>query len=574
MDPLLAFLKLLRTSLLVQLRETFAQSTLHGVRFITERGRPFWERFCWFCMVSISTVTTLIIIFNLWERFQTKPTITGPDTGSRNNWTIFPTVLVCPMDVLEVVRGEKVMALLDPLANYTEVEPMVEALAGISYWNMVTLEDVGFLDGKVKNVRSFVFYVGAACADVLSKCWFRGMEMDCCSQFRAVFSEVGFCYGFNAKFYDTMAQWERSTDLNYLYETDKKWGLTIQPSRPSNIYLHSHNEISGLEFQPLTQWEDGFGIGILISMKETYTTEDARQLSVGQRKCIFPNEVKPKYYRDDYTFSGCMKECRMQKCLKYCRCIPPFYAPTVSLPFCTVKQLTCLDKYKANITSIRGCQDCELACHNMVFDVEKYSKSVTNVTKDEVVTIEYLTWPIIRYKREVLFGWVDLLVSFGGIAGLFLGFSLLSGVEIVYFFTMRAWCMLYKNRDELVAIEQQKLKQSQNRYDLSIKAGLRHRIRPKLSALARSPLESQPEDATKRSFNSRHVITVGLIEQDFEAVKVPNNRGLILAEPTKRYISRSDRIANLARPNQFRSNLKVPYSEENSNGMLYNGYLP
>lgn len=72
------------------------------------------------------------------------------------------------------------------------------------------------------------------------------------------------------------------------------------------------------------------------------------------------------------------------------------------------------------------------------------------------MNIEYLTWPIIRYKREVLFGWVDLLVSFGGIAGLFLGFSLLSGVEIVYYFTMRACCMVYKNRDVLYAVEDER----------------------------------------------------------------------------------------------------------------------
>lgn len=66
------------------------------------------------------------------------------------------------------------------------------------------------------------------------------------------------------------------------------------------------------------------------------------------------------------------------------------------------------------------------------------------------MNIEYLTWPIIRYKREVLFGWVDLLVSFGGIAGLFLGFSLLSGVELVYYFTLRAFCMLHKNRVNII----------------------------------------------------------------------------------------------------------------------------
>jgi len=65
------------------------------------------------------------------------------------------------------------------------------------------------------------------------------------------------------------------------------------------------------------------------------------------------------------------------------------------------------------------------------------------------VLVEFLTWPIIRYKREVLFGWVDLLVSFGGIASLFLGFSLLSGVEIIYYFTLRACCMVYKNRVRL-----------------------------------------------------------------------------------------------------------------------------
>jgi Amiloride-sensitive sodium channel len=73
-------------------------------------------------------------------------------------------------------------------------------------------------------------------------------------------------------------------------------------------------------------------------------------------------------------------------------------------------------------------------------------KSDSSKEDESYVNIEYLTWPIIRYKREVLFGWVDLLVSFGGIAGLFLGFSLLSGVEIIYYFTMRAFCMLYKNR--------------------------------------------------------------------------------------------------------------------------------
>lgn len=81
--------------------------------------------------------------------------------------------------------------------------------------------------------------------------------------------------------------------------------------------------------------------------------------------------------------------------------------------------------------------------------LRKLNGTVSELRKFTFVNVEFLSWPIIRYKREVLFGVVDLLVSFGGIAGLFLGFSLLSAVEIVYYFTMRAGCMFVKNRVKL-----------------------------------------------------------------------------------------------------------------------------
>jgi hypothetical protein len=42
-----------------------------------------------------------------------------------------------------------------------------------------------------------------------------------------------------------------------------------------------------------------------------------------------------------------------------------------------------------------------------------YSMKTESGKDDEsYINIEYLTWPIIRYKREVLFGWVDLLGKF------------------------------------------------------------------------------------------------------------------------------------------------------------------
>lgn len=49
----------------------------------------------WFACVSIGTIATSVIIFNLWEKFQTNPTITGLDTDF-HNWEVpFPAITVC-----------------------------------------------------------------------------------------------------------------------------------------------------------------------------------------------------------------------------------------------------------------------------------------------------------------------------------------------------------------------------------------------------------------------------------------------------------------------------------------------
>jgi hypothetical protein len=53
-----------------------------------------------------------------------------------------------------------------------------------------------------------------------------------------------------------------------------------------------------------------------------------------------------------------------------------------------------------------------------------------------------LRWAVEKYsqtrlKRVVIYNFEDLLVSFGGTTGLFLGCSIISIVEICYFFTLR-----------------------------------------------------------------------------------------------------------------------------------------
>ena len=67
-----------------------------------------------------------------------------------------------------------------------------------------------------------------------------------------------------------------------------------------------------------------------------------------------------------------MKECRLDKTLHFCGCIPPFYASSKkTLEYCGIDELDCLVKHKENITDINTCNHCELSCTNTVFEVEK-----------------------------------------------------------------------------------------------------------------------------------------------------------------------------------------------------------
>uniref|UniRef100_A0A336MSG0 CSON005221 protein n=1 Tax=Culicoides sonorensis TaxID=179676 RepID=A0A336MSG0_CULSO len=410
---------LIQHSYLHQTKEFFSNSTLHGVRYIAEEGRPFRERFMWFCFILTGIIAAIVIILDLWKKFQTNPTITGLDTDFHNQLLVFPTVMVCPLKPFDADAVQEVAEKnfgVEPEMNNTKYNDFLERIPRLSYRTMEhfyeALSNISDEEAvKKANFRQIAFMTAISCNNTFTSCKYKDEDIDCCEYFKPMYSENGFCYIFNGKYKDTFEKEEAITEQYSLLETDKKWGLKFVPAVLSEVYLHSYQECSGHDFKPNVVWEPNFAVELLISMKQTYTTDQARQLTIAQRKCIFDDERTMKYRQEQYTFTECMRECRIRNSMN----------------------------------------------------------AVTDQKMKDFINIEYLTWPIIRYKREVLFGWVDLLVSFGGIAGLFLGFSLLSLVEIVYYFTLRVCCMMYKNRSELYEIIDEKKGKKVPTYDLDWK---------------------------------------------------------------------------------------------------------
>lgn len=171
----------------------------------------------------------------------------------------------------------------------------------------------------------------------------------------------------------------KNENMFEIFETEKSWSLELELNVPVMFYLHSVREVFSYDARAQFSYEPANTVDLLISMKETYTTEDANQLSITQRRCIFPEEKEMNFHQEKdeaYSLTACMKECRMKLAIRFCQCIPPFYAPKNSkYQYCTLDDMAKFIRYISNITDITKCLHCELSCHSTVYDIEKFSKA-------------------------------------------------------------------------------------------------------------------------------------------------------------------------------------------------------
>ena len=167
------------------------------------------------------------------------------------------------------------------------------------------------------------------------------------------------------------------------------------------------------------------GSEIKFQFIKTSTNAAVRYLFLNQRQCTFDDESN--------SYVNCEISCLIEKILSFCSCVPWFLATNASQE-CQPNQYSCLVKFHKTWSPI-NC-DCYLPCdqtsYNIIVIDRKWERTQINISLD--------SWPNFLYKRETTFGWVDLVVSFGSIAGCFLGYSLLTSFELLYYFTLRTYC--------------------------------------------------------------------------------------------------------------------------------------
>ncbi|KRT82197.1 ion channel [Oryctes borbonicus] len=183
---------------------------------------------------------------------------------------------------------------------------------------------------------------------------------------------------------------------------------------------------------------------------------DLKYLKDVTRLCWFHNEGNLKW-TGIYDHLTCFNECKAEYIFKICDCIPFFYAFKGDEKICTFKDISCLihnrslfnnvlltsnreegNNFAPTVESITGTRFCYClpSCDDVLYVLHKDKKvdmKLQNTTTCDLFVYFNNVSGILRL-RTVHVTWDTLLAIIGGLFGLCMGGSVVTILELIFFF--------------------------------------------------------------------------------------------------------------------------------------------
>lgn len=173
------------------------------------------------------------------------------------------------------------------------------------------------------------------------------------------------------------------------------------------------------------------------------------------RRCYFEGERSLMLF-NTYNQGNCIQECQFNWTKSVCGCVKYDLIRDKNAIICTHKNIDCAYdiEYKSRIVhnsdEMLAC-NCLSSCNSFSYDYDV----ITENFETENTSYSFFSTSFSFYfgdteytaiRRYASFGTVDLLSNIGGLFGLFLGISLLSVIETIYFFTFRLFFDFWMKR--------------------------------------------------------------------------------------------------------------------------------
>ncbi|KAF4525076.1 hypothetical protein B566_EDAN001990 [Ephemera danica] len=337
-----------------------------------------------------------------------------------------------------------------------------------------------------KTIQKFMVMATQPCHELLVACAWQSANRNCTNLFNTALTDEGLCCAFNKVPRDLLFRNPRDlSDLNVTFpfqavdwtpengypsgmepETlpwrpmgaGKHLGLTIVVDTDINEYFCSSTASVGMKMLMHSPVETpklsffGFAIRpgtenfITIHPQVRRSSPRISKIALRKRHCYFSFERSLRYYRT-YTQHNCMQECEANYTLSLCSCVL-YHMPTLM-------EVTMLSE---DVSAQLGVNSSSTSCSCLPGCSEvQYNTKITSSALSNAFDISKRFAPLSDRKINVthfmsmdeIFGFADFLGSTGGLLGLFLGFSILSAVEVIYFLSLRLICSLNHSRNSV-----------------------------------------------------------------------------------------------------------------------------
>ncbi|XP_065722952.1 pickpocket protein 19 [Drosophila suzukii] len=447
------------------IKDYCSNCTLAGFAYMANSRLHFTERIFWLICVIVSSLGCYHLIIEYQRSFPSRAvSIVYESLPPFSKWQ-FPSVSVC-----EVAHKGKLFHTMEEFIKGLGIDVAggypYEVESGIASILFPVLYNENALKGKcgiaptecpgpcadcpAKDYRKILKWYGANCSDLFVECKLSGDPFDCCRYFRPLLTPYGRCYMLNSL--QNNEPGSKHWLPNQLDPADRKAVITMVTQMEIQVNLMNAEDIPHTAFAPPGILAITPGLGKYMQFNQVIMTNDpdVREVDSKIRSCLFPDENPPTSVYKAYSFSVCITECIRELQMKMCNCTAFMYNPNADkrFPDCDLDGYFCLEKTRAikpdsrvllsnNKRNNESC-GCLPSCNDGdIYTIYEPNIMTRTGNKYFNVTLDMPFLPTDQYRRQAIRSRLDVVVSMGGMLGLFLGASILSAIEFIYYFTMR-----------------------------------------------------------------------------------------------------------------------------------------
>ncbi|XP_070504562.1 uncharacterized protein [Chironomus tepperi] len=460
----------------------FESSSVHGLQYFL--NKQVIERFFWIIAFFISITICIFNVAKVNEKLPDSRVIAVNDEFAYTGKFEFPAITFLPALKLDLKYKNSLeseyFAKFDKYAKAMEDDNFKDEIH-ITITKFEFCSNVYYYNYFLQKFDLGPYIVRAA-KNASQVEWFKQQFATWNNNFEAKFAEVrtarGMGFSFNLMDGDDVFHFESvSNDLNYLsnMSTNNSEHLRPYPFQENPILMskddrnkftlkfiteppdgidqiecyppafkihHSHFIPTFYDNPDFMDIKHGTHVNVVIVPEIIETDIELKKVNPEIRECFFDGEQKLKFFKK-YSKENCELECLTRYMNHNCNC-SHYIQPYDDIPnreFCSSHmQVICYQKLRAlfgleNFSREQNCV-CLPTCDSLTYRIQYYPE-YHNDSLETSITIQINTDDIILYRRYQQFTASDVVSYVGGLLGLFAGISMLSVVEIIYFFVIR-----------------------------------------------------------------------------------------------------------------------------------------